>query len=202
MLLHKKQALGLLLACACMHRVVAHEPESFAMHVLKRSTAAAFGGGLFYILSSYFNGDAIKTHENKMKFLEDLKLYIESDEYIQQGESSRLFTHYYNGLNQLAQTTRGVEVSLLAEFSQSRSKESAQDVLHRVQELQAQLQATHEKSLLVSNVVMGLLGAALGAIVPFDSQDDKPCSKGCGHKHHHVYTLTSPRTPNSFFSAT
>lgn len=185
----RKLFLGLLVLAASNQNMIAHDHESLAMSIAKRSVGAAIGGGVCYWLSHWCNSEVIATHENKMKFLEDLKLYIESTEYIEQGANSRLFTHYYNGLNQLAQTTRGVEVSILQDFAQSRDALSAQVVLNRVEDLQAQLQEVHANGLWANKIILTAIGAVAGALIPFAGHESE-CSHGCSHGHHHHSSTT------------
>lgn len=189
MIVTRKLFLGLLVFAASNQNMIAHDHESLAMSIAKGSIGAAIGGGVCYWLSHWCNSEVIATHENKMKFLEDLKLYIESTEYVEQGANSRLFTHYYNGLNQLAQTTRGVEVSILQDFAQSRDALSAQVVLNRVEDLQAQLQEVHANGLWAMKVFLTASGAILGACLPF-STDSHEASCGCAHGHHHHSSTT------------
>ena len=183
----KKLLLVLLVASTGSQNIVADESESLAMSIAKGSAGALIGGGIFYLLSNSINGEMIAVHENKMKFLEDLTLFIQSPEY-SKGDSSRLFTHYYNGLNQLAQSTRGVEISLLHEFANCQSADARQAILHRIEEVQVQLQTTHESNLWMGNVIMTAFGAVMGAVC---SQSGHSHGDSCGcsdHGHHHRST--------------
>lgn len=91
----KKLLLVVLVAGTCSQNIIAHGSQDLAINIAKGSAGALIGGGIFYVLSSFCNSEMIAVHENKMKFLDDLVLFIQSPEYCQ-GDSSRLFTHYYN----------------------------------------------------------------------------------------------------------
>lgn len=185
--IYKKILLVLLASGACGQNICADESESFVMNIAKGSAGALVGGGIFYLLSNAINGQTIAVHESKMKFLEDLALFIESPEY-SKGDSSRLFTHYYNGLNQLAQSTRDVEIALLHEFANCHSEDARKEILNSIEKLQSKLQSTHEKNLWTGNVIMTVFGAVIGAVcsLPINNHGD---SCDClNHEHHHGST--------------
>lgn len=199
MKLHKKILLALLVCSISSSNIQAHASDDLAMSMAKSTAGAVIGGGLFYWLSGFSQADLVAEHENKMKFLDDLILFVQSPEYAQ-GDSSRLFTHYYNGLNQLAQTTRGVEVDLLHEFSNSRSNQDRESMLHKIQKIQSQLQTTHESNIRIGTIFLTAFGAILGGSIPFMG-NDHASSCGCSHHHHsttYVGNFARTATPNIF----
>lgn len=159
--------------------IFAHDHDSFAIRLTKGTTGALIGGGVCYLLSSLCNSEMITTHQNKMKFLQDLKLYIDSAEYREQRADSRLFTHYYTLLKELIQITPDLDISLLQDFAQYRDEKSASDLASKIERLETQLQMSHEKNLWLSKVAFTAIGAIMGG---FMASSESDC--GCSHGHY------------------
>ncbi len=197
----KKLVLALLIGSTCAQNIRADESEELAMNIAKGTAGAVIGGGLGYWLSQFCQSQLVEEHALKIKFLDDLTLFIQSEHY-EQGESSRLFTHYYNALNQLVQSTRSIEIDLLHEFADCRSEIARQVLLHKIENIQTQLQASHEHDIKMGKYLLAAFGALLGGVLPFAGHEHEH-SASCGHKHYHSTTYVSSfarSIPGNIFS--
>lgn len=78
-----------------------------------------------------------------------------------------------------------MEIELLHEFANCGSAEAQEAVLQKIQEVQTQLQASHERSLWIGNVMMTAFGAVMGAVCSQSARSNAGCSSGCSHHGHH-----------------
>lgn len=151
------------------------------------------GGSIMYFLNMCTEKVRNQEFENKDTFLAELETYLYSDEFKNQKDSTREFNHYYNGLNQLANETAGIGVSLMKDFSVAKDDASRNALIAKVSALASTLKSQHENGLYYSKILMTALGVLSGALIACDD------GKGGGNSGSSFFYFPSSSGGSSFF---
>jgi hypothetical protein len=163
-----------LVAAVIFNQSSAH--ESLTEKTAKSLLTGIIGSTLGFVASSFFDTGEAHVSE-KVHFLRELRNFVESAEYLEQGDDTPFFAYFYQGLNELAQNHEGA--GLVADFAKKHTEQSVKDFLQRIVQLEERIIEAHQSRIL-NNKVLGAIGGALvGGAIPFMLAQE--CSGNCGH---------------------
>ncbi len=169
---------GYLLSLLCLTLALTTPHQTFGSTKSNSSVSlplviagGACGGLAGYLFSWLFKNAMIEENQKKQKFLIDLEEYALKDEFINNTTNDRLFAHYYNGLNQLVQSTTQSDVSYLEDFSMCKDKEKQAMFLAKLKAFAQSIQKSHESQLFWNKAISIAWGAITGACIALGASD-------------------------------
>lgn len=197
---YKKYVLSIaLIGLNCTQLLKAGDAPAPKSSVAWIATKIAIGGGLGAVAGYFIN--KMDTHfdieaNNKDAFLAELQEYINSDEYICHNDASRMFSHYYNGLTQLAHQKEGIGVSLLKEFSSEHNEDTQKELIKKIQDLAMQIKNDYSRAKTISKYVSIIALAVMGSMFALATESD---GHGSGSNYYGGIYMPSSAPVSNFF---